>query len=121
MTLSIASIAAMAVNPAQRAIPDAVPVATLARTAQGAYNATTGAYAKTVVEWTGRAVFQTVSPSRMAQFPGYVAGATDVLLLLEGFTSVRENDSVTIGGVARTIKAVADIGGAGTVYNVMAA
>lgn len=121
MSLSIATIAAMAINGVAGAIPDAVPVATLTRAVLGAYDAATGAYARTLTEWTGRAVFQTVSPSRMAQFPGYVAGATDVLLMLEGFRSVAENDTVTIGGVVRTIKAVASIGGAGTVYNVMAA
>ena len=102
------------------AITDAVAVATVSRTVQGAYNVTTGAYATTVTVQTGRAVeaLATAKP-RGDMFPGYVVGPNDRLLLLEGFTSVRENDLVAARGITATVKAVFDIGGAGSVFYAM--
>jgi hypothetical protein len=49
-----------------------------------------------------------------------VVGPTDQLLFLEGFTSVLENDVVTINGTERTVRAVQDIGGAGVAFYAVA-
>lgn len=119
MSLTIARIAAMALNGAQGAISDAVPVATLTRTTQGAYDAANGLHLTTDTVTTGRAVFQGVAPAK-DMFPAYVVGPGDELILLEGFTSALENDVLTIGARTLTIMAVRDIGGAGSVFNVMA-
>ena len=101
------------------AIPDAVHPATIVRTTNGTYNATTGAYAATTATTTGRAVFADERPIEDV-FSDYVVGPADQLILLEGFTSVKENDALTIGGVTRDVRRVQDIAGAGSVFYVVA-
>ena len=119
MTLTIAQIASKALGAARKAISDAVADATVTQSVQGAYNTTTGTYALTVVTQTGRAVFQGTAPIA-DMFPDYVVGPTDNLMMLEGFTGVKENDIVTVSGDApRTVLRVIDIGGAGSLYNVI--
>ena len=119
MTLTVAQIAAKALNAAQGAISDAVPVATLTRTTNGAYDADNDVYSTTAESWTGRAVFQSIGPDN-GGFPGYVVGPTDNLIMLEGFTSVLVNDTLTIGARTLTVMAVRDLAGAGTLWSVMA-
>lgn len=119
MSLTVAQIAAKALNAAQGAITDAVHVAYVSRADKASYDVATGAYANTPETQTGRAVVQNAAPST-DQFPGYVAGPNDQVLMLEGFTSVKQNDVVTIGARDLTVMAVQDIAGAGTVYMVAA-
>ena len=120
MSLTIAKIAAKAVSAVQGAITDAVAVATITRPTQGAYTVATGAYAISKREQTGRAVLMTLTPNRAAMFAPYVAGPTDAMYMLEGFTDVKENDTTLIGGKTRVIMAVQDIGGAGSVWYIIA-
>lgn len=109
----------MALDGVAGAITDAVHAATLMRVAQGAYDPPTGTYQTTEATQTGRAVFANERPIADV-FPEYVAGPSDQLIMLEGFTSCRENDRLTIGGVARDVRQVQDIAGAGTVFYVVA-
>ena len=122
MSLTIAAIANKALTAVQGAITDAVYVATLTNTVQGAqatYNVTTGAYATAQGERTGRAVLVSMTPGRAAMFAPYVAGPSDEVYLLEGFAAVAENDLMQITDQPqRTITAVQDIGG--SVYYVIA-
>lgn len=119
MSLTIAQIAAKALNAAQGAITDAVPFATITRTVQGVYDAVADAYAVTTTTQTGRGVFTSTSAAQDA-FPQFVVGANDQAIMLEGFTAIAENDVLVINGVSRTIMAVQDIGGAGTLFQVIA-
>ena len=120
MTLTIAQIAAKALNAAQGAVSDAVPVATLTRAVNGVYDADYDFYTPLPpLVVTGRAVFQSIGPDN-GGFPGYVVGPTDNLILLEGFTSVLVNDTLTIGARTLTVMAVRDLAGAGSLFNVMA-
>jgi len=112
---TVAQIAAKAIGAAQKAIPDAVHAATLTRTVQGAYNATTGAYATTTTSQTGRAVVDSERPVGDV-FEEYVVGAGDELILLEGFTSCAENDTLTFAGRTRIVRKVQDILAAGSLF-----
>ena len=115
---TVAQIAAKAIGAAQKAIPDAVHAATLTRTVQGAYNATTGAYATTPgpgFPQTGRAVVDSERPVGDV-FAEYVVGAGDELILLEGFTSCAENDTLTFAGRTRIVRKVQDILAAGSLF-----
>lgn len=116
---TIAAIASEALDAVALDITDAVPPATLTRTTQGAYDAANGLYLTTTATQTGRAVFCDIS-AEADKFPGYVVGPADEVLLLEGFTGVAKNDVVTIGARGMTIAAVQDIGGAGSLYMVVA-
>lgn len=116
---TVAAIAAKAMTAVAAKITDAVQTAVAKRSVQGAYNVTTGAYATAEVEQTGRAVIDGLRPMASV-FPAYVAGPGDELILMEGFVGVAENDTLTINGIARTIRAVQDITGAGTLFYVIA-
>lgn len=120
MAITVAQIAARALNAVSAAIPDAVHVATLTKTTQGAYNPATGAYSTTTVTITGRAVEDSVRPVQDV-FPEYIVGPGDVLVLLEGLSAAPvENDVLTYAGMARTIRQSQDIVAAGTVFYVVA-
>lgn len=116
---TIAAIADAALDAVALAITDAVQTVTVTRISQGAYNATTGAYAETESTQTGRAVLDSVRPVEDI-FPAYIAGPKDQLWLLEGLASLREGDKLTIGGADSYVKAWQDIGGAGTLYYAVA-
>jgi hypothetical protein len=112
---TIAAIAAKALNGVAAKITDAVQVATLTRTAQGAYDPQTGSMVKTNTTTTGRLVYCNAATVKDI-FPGYTVGPSDQLLLLEGFTSVQKNDLVN----GLTVHEVQDIGGAGSVFYAVA-
>lgn len=116
---TVAQIAARALNGVAARITDAVHAATVTRATRGAYNTTTGAYAVTTASQTGRAVFATETPI-IDVFPEYVIGPGDQLILLEGMAGLKETDALVIGSVTRTIRAVQNIAGAGSVYYVVA-
>lgn len=116
---TVTEIAGRAFDRVSARITDAVHSASIVRTTNGAYNASTGAYATTTATTTGRAVFANETPIEDI-FPDYVVGASDQMLILEGFASVKENDDITIGGVTRTVRRVQDIAGAGSVFYVVA-
>lgn len=117
---TVAQIAAKAFIAVAAKITDAIHPATLTRETQGAYNPTTGAYAVTTVVQTGRAAVDTVRPVTDV-FPSYVVGPGDQLVLLEGFTIVKENDALVITGKpAMVVRAVQDIVAAGTLFYIIA-
>ena len=117
--MNIADIAALALNAVQPVITDAVQPVTLSRTTQGDYDIAAGAYTPIIHTQTGRAVFQDVGPAAKI-FAPYVPGPADELILLEGMTSVQENDTLMIAGKVRTVRMARDIGGASSLFNVIA-
>ena len=119
MALDVARIAKLAFDGVARAISGAIHPATLTRTTQGAYNPTTGAYATTTATQTGRAVVDTAKPLQDV-FPDYIVGAGDELILLEGFTSARENDSLSFAGRTRIIRQAQDVLAAGSLFYIVA-
>ena len=88
----------------------------------GDYNTDSGSWDTVETLYTGgRAVIGTQAAIASA-FPGYATGPDDTLIYLEGFTSVPDIGwTVTVNSIARTIKAVGDIAGAGTFFEVVAA
>ena len=121
MTAYIAQIAKSAFDRAALAIDGVVKVATISHDTKGAYNTTTGVYAvDSTPTATGRAVFGTASALR-GSFPAFIAGPADMIISLEGFTTVPQVGwSLTIDGVEMIIKAVGDIAGAGVFFEVIA-
>lgn len=115
MSTTIAAIAKEAFDGVVLEITDAVADARLARSTQGDYNVATGAYALIIGTQTGRAVF--TNPAAAADmFPDYVIGPNDQAVLLEGFTSVKEADLVTVNSLVRTVLRVQDISDAGCLF-----
>lgn len=119
MTLTIAAIAAKAFTAARSAVSDAVQDGTLTQINRGVYDAVAGTHAEIRSTQTGQVVFQGSAPIPDL-FPDYVIGPTERLLMLQGFTGVKEADLIAVGDKIRIIRAVMDIGGAGTLFNVIA-
>ncbi|WP_037471603.1 hypothetical protein [Sinorhizobium fredii] len=119
--VSVASLASRAFDRLNAGLTDAVKACTLTHTTQGAYDPVTGTYTTVTTTTTGRAIFDVSRPIADA-FPAYVAGPADKLAILEGldFAPV-ETDTLTIASVDHTIKAVADIAGAGSTFSVVIA
>lgn len=116
---TVADIAAEAFGAVALEITDAIHSATLTRTTQGAYTASTGAYAVTTASQTGRAVSDQSRPIADV-FPHYVVGPADELFLLEGFTSCVENDALSVAGRSMIVRQVLDIANAGSLFYVVA-
>lgn len=116
---TVAQIAKLAFDGVSVAILDAIQTATLTRTTQGPYNPATGDYATTTDTQTGRAVVDSVKPVKDV-FPEYVVGPADELILIEGFASAVENDTLTFAGRTRIVLQVQDIVAAGSLFYVLA-
>ena len=122
MATTIAQIAKQAMDAVALAVTDAIKVAELSYTTESDYNTTTGKFAtiSTTIINGGRAVLDTVKPVKDA-FPNYVAGPSDLLFLLEGFTTVPvEGWGLSVGEVAYDIRQVQDIALAGSLFYVVA-
>ncbi len=115
MATTIALIADAAFDAVEAGITDAIATVTITRVTQGAYNFATGAYAETTASASGRGVLDSVKPVEDV-FPYHIRGPKDQLWLFEGFTSIREGDTATIGGVDYVVAAVQGIAGAGTLF-----
>lgn len=122
MATTIAQIAAQAMNAASLAVADAILVAELSYITESDYNTATGQYdtqTVTIING-GRAVLDTVKPVKDA-FPNYVAGPSDKLFLLEGFTTApAEGWGLAVGGVDYEITQVQDVALAGSLFYVIA-
>lgn len=116
---TVAEIGALAFNAVAAEITDAIHVATITRSTRGAYSTSTGEYAYSTADQTGRLVVDTVKPVGDV-FPEYVSGPNEVLLFLEGFTSCLEGDAITYQGKTRDIVKVQDIVAAGTLFYAVA-
>ena len=122
MATTIAQIAKQAMDAVALAVTDAIKVAELSYTTESDYNTTTGKYdtITTTIINGGRAVLDTVKPINDA-FPSYVAGPSDQLFLLEGFTTVpAEGWGLAIAEVGYEIRQVQDIALAGSLFYVVA-
>lgn len=120
MATTIAEIAKSAFDAVALAVTDAIVTATLSYVTKGVYNPTTGVFPETVVAaGSGRGVLDTVKPITSV-FPAYVAGPSDLLVLLEGFTTApKEGWDLDLGGVGYVIKQVQDIALAGSLFYVI--
>lgn len=122
---TVAEIADEAFDGVAADITDAVHTCTLTRIYPNEYNVTLGDYAEVTLTWAGRAVFCNAAAVRDI-WPEMIIGPTDQVLLLEGFTPTgnytgpKENDILTVNHVERTVMAVQDIAGAGTLWYVIA-
>ena len=118
---TVAEIAAEAFTAVAADVTDVILTATVTKTAQGAYNATTGAYAETETDYTGRGVVAT-ERALTDYFPDYVAGPADTLVYLEGLSAApAEGDKLALTGHSdRIIRRVGDVVGAGTFFAVVA-
>lgn len=118
--MTVASIVKEAFDAAQESFPDVIKDCIVTRTANGAYNPSTGGYSTTTSQQPGRALADTTKPIKDI-FPDYTVGPGDILYYIEGLTSEpAENDVLTIGAVERKIQHVGDIVGAGSFYAVIA-
>lgn len=113
--MKIADIAKEAFDAVAAEITDAVIAATLTRTTNDIYNEEAGQYWTTATQQSGRVVVDGIAPARDI-FPEYVIGPADELVMLQGFTSCAENDLLTYGGATKTVMAVQDIAGAGSLF-----
>lgn len=120
---TVAEIAKEAFDAVAAEFTDVIQTATLTRPATDrTYNASSGAYegGTDPINQTGRGLIGTAQALKDT-FPAHVAGPTDTLIYLEGFTTEpKENDKVTIAGVERTIANTGDIVGVGTFFAVVA-
>ena len=89
--VTVAEIAAEAMDAVAAEITDAIHTATLNWSVQGAYDPDAGTYSTTPASDTGRAVEDTTRPIGDV-FEDYIVGPGEVLVLLEGFTSVPEEN-----------------------------
>ncbi|WP_108482263.1 hypothetical protein [Oceaniglobus ichthyenteri] len=118
--VTVAEIAAKAFDGVAGKIAGVIHPATMNWTEKGAYDPDTGSYTTTAKSDTGRAVEDSEKPVADV-FEGYVAGPADVLVLMEGFTTVpKENHTITYAGRTRTILRAQDIVAAGAIYYVVA-
>ena len=113
--MRIADIAKRAFDAVAAKIEDSVIAATLTRTANDLYNDEAGQYWTSEATQSGRVVVDGIAPARDI-FPEYVIGPADELVMLQGFTSCAENDELTYNGATKTVMAVQDIAGAGTLF-----
>jgi hypothetical protein len=87
------------------------------------YDFATGTYSPvSAVIYTGGRAIETTADHIDNSFPDYVNGPDDVVVLLQGFTATPENGwRVNYNGKIKTVKAIGDIVGAGTFFEVVAA
>lgn len=116
MALTVAQIAAQAMDAVSAQITDAIHSATLSYETNGAYDFDTGEYTQTTTTLTGgRVVAETERPPSDI-FPDYVVGPGDELLFLDGFTDCKETWTLTANGRTWVIRQVQDIVGAGSIF-----
>lgn len=120
MAQTVAQIAAAAFTKVNAKITGVVASCTVERFTNGAYDADAGTHTTTTQTQTGRAVLSEAAAVQDV-FPEYVAGPADKLFYLEGLTwAPQENDTLTVGGIERHVRAVGDIAGAGSFFAVIA-
>ena len=118
--VTVAEIAAKAFDAVAAKITDAIQAATLNWETQGAYDYDTGTYTTVAQSDSGRVVEDSTKPVADV-FDGYIVGPAEVLVLMEGFTTVpKENWTLTYAGKTRTIMKVQDIVAANSLFYVVA-
>lgn len=114
--VTVAQISAKAFDAVAAKITDAIHPASLGWTEKGAYDPSSGTYTTAPKSATGRVVEDSVKPVSDI-FEGYIAGPADVLVLMEGFTTVPvENWTITYAGKTLTIMKVQDLVAAGSLF-----
>lgn len=117
--VTVAVIAAQALDAVSAAITDAVHDAALSYEVQGAYDFDAGEYATTTTTLTGgRAVVDTETPAADI-FADYTIGPKDELIFLEGFTDCAETWKLTANSREWVVMAVQDIVAAGSIFYVI--
>lgn len=116
---TLAAIAQEAFTKVAAQVTDVVHDVTITRVAQGAYNATTGAYSETETTTEGQGVMDGVNPVKDI-FPAHIRGPKDQLWLVRGVSDIREGDKLASGGNEYTVAAARDILGAGSLWYLVA-
>lgn len=123
---TVAEIALEVFTALAEELPDVVKACTLTKVTKGTYDATTGAYSETPATYTGQAIITTggtvegINSTLRDAFPAYVAGPTDINMILQGLSAAPEkNDTLTIGSDDWTIKLVGDVVGVGELFIVI--
>jgi hypothetical protein len=125
---SVAEIALEVFTALAAELPDVVKACTLTKVTQGAYDATAGSYGEATATYTGQAIITTggtiegLNSTIKDVYPAYVAGPTDINMILQGLSAAPEkNDKVTIGSNTWTITLVGDVVGVGELFIIVAA
>lgn len=109
MSTTVTAIADAAFDAVNAAITDVIDDATLTSVSNGSYNYTTGAYAETETAITGRALFDTETPTADI-FADTVIGPREQLVLLEGFSAAaKEGHKLTVNSVDYEVKSAQNI------------
>ena len=114
--VTVAQIAAKAFDAVAAKITDEIHPATLNWVEQGNYDPIEGKYPEIERSASGRVVEDTTKPVADV-FDNYVAGPSDTLVLMEGFSEApKENRTLEYAGRKRTIIRAQDIVAAGTLF-----
>lgn len=123
---TVAEIALEVFTAIAEELPEVVKDCTLTKSTKGAYNASAGTYSETPSTYTGKAIITTggtvegINSTLRDSFPAYVAGPTDINMMLQGLSTAPEkNDTLTIGSDIWTVKLVGDIVGVGEFFIVI--
>jgi len=118
---TVAAISTEAFDAVAAAVTDAIHGVTLSYVTRGTYDPATGAYPAVTTPITGGRGVLDVSKPIADIFPGYVAGPSEKLILIEGITTApKEGWTVNFNSVDYEIKRVLDIMDAGTLFYVVA-
>jgi hypothetical protein len=114
VSTTVAAIAAEAFDDVDAEITGVIRTGTVTRAANATYSA--GTYSASTSTQTVR-VIEITERETADVLPGYVASPGEVPLLIEGATSLQENDTITVSGrPTRKVARVGDIVGAGTLF-----
>lgn len=119
--ISVAEIAKKAFDGVAAKMPEVIQVGELSKKAAGSYNAATGKYEAVSTDIFSCRVLIGTSNAIQDTFPAHAIGPKDIILYLEGLSSVpSEGDLITVSGVERKIVKTGDIVGVGTFFVVVA-
>lgn len=117
MSTTVAAIADRVLDRVSARITGVIRSGTITRAANASYNSTTGAYTASTSTQSGVRVTEITERQAADDLPGYVAAPGEIPLLIEGATSLQENDTITVSGrPTRKVTRVGDIAGAGTLF-----
>lgn len=124
---TVAEIALEVFEAVAAELPDVVKDCTLTKKTKGTYNAATDTYTETTATYAGQLIVATggaieggIPGTIKDRLPPYVRGPHDEVLLVRGLSAApAENDTITVGSIIRTVKAVGDVVGVGDFYIVI--
>lgn len=120
MTMTVADIAAKALNGVAAKLSGVVHACVVSRETDGVFDPETGTFTSETVTDTGRIVFDNQTPPADL-FPDYVPGPGEELAYIEGLTVLapKEGDALTFDGKTFAILKSSDLLHAGAFYPVI--